>query len=416
MTRFGNLHGAQGLVDTIEVSLNRPGGQITFVAQQTNLGLCYAAAIEPGVPAARPAQVASKPNEWHIWRLTAQNREQLSARLSAIAEQPWSQAHSQSATEFRQSDGWRAALVASPDDYASKARLLAAQVGNHQASLPLSEQGLLWSEPTQRRGKVAWLFPGQGSQYPNMLRDWLAMDPTARATLDECDRAMAELGQPSFAQLAWSDDSQLGEDVWHTQAAMLIANTLIMRWLQTHGLRPDVVAGHSFGEFAAMLAAGCWDVRTALQATWHRCRAIVEHVPAACGMLSIQAPPETVQQMIDSSRIAVTISHRNAPEQTVVGGKHAAVAQFAQIVDSEGLACRLLAVPTAFHTPALAAAQEPFARSLQSIAIEAPRWPLLSSVNTQYASDPTQMRAQLARQLVTPLDYVALVERLIEMV
>ena len=217
-----------------------------------------------------------------------------------------------------------------------------------------------------------------------------------------------------FEQLAWSEHSQLGENVWHTQACLLISDYVIMRWLQSQGFQPDIVAGHSFGEFAAMLAAGCWDLSTALKATWHRCLAIVEHVPTACGMLSIQAPSQVVQQLIDSSHIPVTISHRNAPEQTVVGGKQAAVAQFAQIVDNEGLNSRLLAVPTAFHTPALTAAVQPFAQSLQSIAIASPQTPLLSSVNNRYATQPAEIRAGLAAQLVTPLDYVTLVERLIQ--
>ncbi len=120
-----------------------------------------------------------------------------------------------------------------------------------------------------------------------------------------------------------------------------------------------------------------------------------------------------VQQLIDASHLAVTISHRNAPEQTVVGGKQAAVAQFAQYVDNEGLVSRLLAVPTAFHTPALSAAQQPFAHALMALALAPPKLPLLSSVNNQYASEPAAMRNALAVQLVTPLDYVALVERLI---
>ena len=441
---IGNLQGAQGLVDLIEVSLSDlPAGEVSLVTQQASSGLCYCAAVQAGAPAkftgsslkspaaataaialssvatttavVAPRAIASTPTSTPtIVRLAASSRELLSQQLDQISQTAWPQVLKESVKDLTSSAGWRAALVVTADDYSAKAKVLSTQLGQINAAVPLAEQGLYWSEPTMRTGKVAWLFPGQGSQYPLMLRDWIATEPMAAAALQECNQALTSLGEPSFEQLAWSEQSQLGENVWHTQACMLISDYAIMRWLQAQGFKPDMVAGHSFGEFPAMLAAGCWDLPTALQATWHRCRAIVEHVPAACGMLSIQAAPQIVQQLIDSSHIPVSISHRNAPEQTVVGGRQAAVAQFAQIVDNEGLASRLLAVPTAFHTPALAAAQSPFAQSLQSIAITPPKVALLSSVNNRYATQPTEIRAGLASQLVTPLDYVTLVERLIQ--
>ncbi len=202
-----------------------------------------------------------------------------------------------------------------------------------------------------------------------MLRELCAANPLARKTVDQCNEVLAELEQPSFEEIAWNERSPLGEDVWYTQAAMLVADYVSYTLLCAHGFRPDMVTGHSYGELPAMLAAGCWDFRSALVATWHRCRSIIEHAPAACGMLSIQATAATVERLIRDSRIPVSISHLNAREQTVVGGKQSAVAQFAQIVDNEGIASRLLAVPTAFHTLALAAAQQPFANALAQVPI-----------------------------------------------
>ncbi|MGN6133218.1 MAG: SDR family NAD(P)-dependent oxidoreductase [Aureliella sp.] len=224
---------------------------------------------------------------------------------------------------------------------------------------------------------------------------------------------MAGLGQPNFAELAWTQASKLGEDVWHTQASMLIADAVLAESLRAVGCMPDIVAGHSFGEFAAMLAAGCWDLPTALRATWHRCQSIVDNAPAVCGMLSIQAAAEKVEAWIAASGAAVSLSHRNAPEQTVVGGKQSAVAQFAQFLENEAVASRLLAVPTAFHTPVLCGAQAPFARALDSIPLVPPRVGLLSSVSNRYVADPVEMRQGLVAQLVTPLDFVQLVERLL---
>lgn len=426
MRTVGNLFGAQGLVEIIEVSLDTSSTQVARVAQQTDTGLFYCASVQPGAPANQShadkaeqtvepthhgiGAIALKPT---ILRLVADDCGSLVNQLNQIASQAWPAAIAASRDHFTPSNTWQAAMVVNEEDYRTKAKLLSSQLGKTNAVVPLQEQGVFWSEPSLRVGKVAWLFPGQGSQYPLMLRDWVTTDSIAAAAVAECNAVMASLGEPTFEQLAWSQQSQLGEDVWHTQACMLISDYVMMRWLQSQGFHADVVAGHSFGEFPAMLAAGCWDLATALKATWHRCRSIVNHVPAACGMLSIQAAPHVVENLIDASKIQVHISHRNAPEQTVVGGKQAAVAQFAQLVDNEGLTSRLLAVPTAFHTPALAAAQVPFAQSLQSLVITTPKLPLLSSVDTQYATDPVAIRAALAAQLVTPLDYVSLVERLL---
>ncbi len=280
MRTIGNLQGAQGLVDLIEVSLqDSAAAHVSLVGQQATSGLCYCAAVQAGAPAAAtltptttlrvaslpapapqnlPASPSTRAPLPTIVRLYANDRQQLALKLDQLAQQPWSQVLSQSSHSFASATQWRAALVVSPEDFASKAKLLSSQLGQTGSLVPLAEQGLYWSEPSMRQGKVAWLFPGQGSQYPFMLRDWIAGEPVAAAALRECNAALARLQEQSFEELAWSEQSQLGENVWHTQSSMLISDWIVMRSLQSHGLQPHIVAGHSFGEFAAMLAAGCW--------------------------------------------------------------------------------------------------------------------------------------------------------------
>jgi acyl transferase domain-containing protein len=104
--------------------------------------------------------------------------------------------------------------------------------------------------------RVAFLFPGQGSQYVGMMRETLRDVPAAETACREMDAVMKRLGYPSFADLAWSDDDRLGKDVWHTQAAMLLADLIQLAALKSMGVKPDVVAGHSYGEFTALVAAG----------------------------------------------------------------------------------------------------------------------------------------------------------------
>ncbi len=281
------------------------------------------------------------------------------------------------------------------------------------ARVPLTEQGIFWAAPNEFAERVAWLFPGQGSQYRGMLDELIARDPAARGALDFANALLAEMHQPSFDEIAGHAAENLGEDVWLTQAAMLVADWVMMESLRARGYRPSLVSGHSYGEFAAMLAAGCWDLSGALHATWHRCRAIVEHVPAGFGMLSIQANAERVHELLQIEPMGLSISHINAAQQVVVGGRHAAVVEFAQMLDDAGIGSRVLAVPTAFHTLALAPAQEHFARALQSIDIAPPVVPLLSSVTNRYEADPDQLAANLVQQLVHPIDFLSLSHRLL---
>ena len=305
--------------------------------------------------------------------------------------------------------------MATPAELAERAYKASLLLGNSKSQATAIDQGILWRAPNSNsaRPKVAWLFPGQGSQYHGMLETFCRHNVAAQEALLEANTALAALGEPSFAQLAWVEGNALGENVWQTQAAMLVADWIMLLRLRSRGLSAKIISGHSFGEIPALLAAEVWTLSDALQATRYRCQAIVEHGPAGCAMLSVQADADRVRQTLDTHRLSLTLSHRNAPNQTVVGGKQALIAQLAQRLEDEGITSRLLPVPTAFHTPALAAAVAPFRAALEPIAIHPPTTPLLSSVDNRFVAEPDAIRAGLSRQLSTPLDFVGLVQRLV---
>ncbi len=434
----GHLQAAQGLVDLIAVSLQaepssalilahaQSGQSYLVAASASEVGTLsssptevFAAIIKQPAPAVPSKSQSKKVSDTlttrpRIYRFQANTLEQLKEQLSQVslssAANPLPCVHG-----FSKTPAWRAAIACQPHELSGQSHKLSLLVGNRQALSSAMDQGLLWRAPATEEvcpAKVAWLFPGQGSQYQGMLESLCRHDHLAAQALDEVNVALEELGQPAFDQLAWSSSNELGESVWHTQAAMLVADWIMLQSLRGRGLTCDIISGHSFGELPAMLAAGCWSLTDALRATWERCRSLVEHGPSGCAMLSVQADAERVNQIIVDSRLALTISHRNAPNQTVVGGKQAHIAQLAARVEEEGLMSRLLPVPTAFHTPALDAARQPFRLALQPIAIHPPRTPLLSSVDNRFVAEPDAMRDGLARQLSTPLDFVALVKRL----
>ncbi len=284
-----------------------------------------------------------------------------------------------------------ATVVALIDQSAIKARKLAALIGQPQTIDQLIDQGIWWvdrSSLATRPPRIAFAFSGQGSQYAGMLSGLPAAFPVAGQLMQRADEALRTVDGSTFAGMAWASDNQLGENVWQTQASLLIADSMLSAVIQSLPINPEVVFGHSYGEIPAMLAAGSLDLETAVRLTWHRCQSVTLNAPTGCSMLSIQADEKTVAKAIVDYHLPLTISHVNAPQQTVVGGKHSQIAQLAAILDDSGVASRVLPVPTAFHTPALEAAVEPFRSALRSLPIQPPRLPLLSSVNNCFMADP----------------------------
>ncbi|MEZ6074630.1 MAG: hypothetical protein R3C56_02830 [Pirellulaceae bacterium] len=180
-----------------------------------------------------PATASSdlrNPTAVDIYRVSAATLEDLKQQLAKVAAAPAEQASRRTANGANLGQ-WRAAIVCEPDSLAAQARKLSLLVGNPQSSATALEQGLLWSaprDPTSRPARVAWLFPGQGSQYTGMLSTLCQSDTAAAEALRLANAALAELGQPSFDALAWDSPNQLGENVWHTQAAMLVADWIML--------------------------------------------------------------------------------------------------------------------------------------------------------------------------------------------
>jgi acyl transferase domain-containing protein len=277
---------------------------------------------------------------------------------------------------------------------------------------PLDERGVIYGKPRSEAPKVAILFAGQGSQYAGMMRPLVEQEAAVSEALDEIDADLGRLGFPRFADFVWNDPSPLGRDVWLTQLSLLIADTLMYRAIQTLGMRADRIAGHSFGEFPALVASEAWTFSDAARATYARCRAVEGCSGERGGMLAISGASEEVRRWIGESRGELYISHVNAPQQTVVSGEEAAVRQLASQLQQQGVSSKLVPVPRPFHTPLMGNARKGFASELEEVPLEPPRIPLLSSVTNRYVAEPLDIRRNLVQQLVTPVNYVKLIERL----
>ncbi len=255
-------------------------------------------------------------------------------------------------SRFNPSDRFRLAIVAdTPDALAEKLALAAKQMGDQSANAVLESRGIYYRSPSVTRPRIVFLFPGQGSQYVGMLKELIGEVPAARSAMDEADRAMQKHGFRLFAEMAWDAASGAGTDIWVTQSSMLLADKIMLSAILDRGIRPDLVAGHSYGEYVALMASGAWDFEGALLATRARCEAIAASGNSRGSMLATTAPPEIVEQMAARLDEPVYVANYNAPDQVVVGGRQAPIADLAELLQRNGHQARVLAVPCAFHTP-----------------------------------------------------------------
>ena len=112
--------------------------------------------------------------------------------------------------------------------------------------------------------ETCFLFPGQGSQYPGMMREVAEAYPSAAARLEDIDRVLRKLGRPPLSEILWNDTDKLGEVLW-TQLSVLGGDLMMVEVARAHGLRPGMVTGHSYGDYAALVVAGAFDVETVVE-------------------------------------------------------------------------------------------------------------------------------------------------------
>jgi phosphopantetheine--protein transferase-like protein len=282
--------------------------------------------------------------------------------------------------------------------------------------------------PAQKaKAGVAFLFPGQGSQYPFMLRDLADRYPIVAQTLAEADEILSSLGVPSVTSCmfpsgveaadASSDAADSMKDTQLLQPMILAANTAIFRLLGSMGIRPAATAGHSLGEYAACVAAGVFSFRDALEAVAVRGREMARVSIADPGlMMSIAADARLVEEVLAEVDGYVVAANKNSPKQTVISGETAAVKKAGELFRERGLEGVILPVSAAFHSGVVAPAREPFMRTLERLTTNPPLVPILSNVTGDFypigpaASD--RIRDLLGKQFAAPVEWVKTLRRL----
>ncbi len=278
------------------------------------------------------------------------------------------------------------------------------------------------SEP---RGKIAFLFPGQGSQYIRMGRDLVCYFPEALRAIGNADKAfqkaqlLSDFIYPRPAQSKEEEKSQI-ETLTKTeiaQPALGSVSLAMLKILRRFGIRPAATCGHSFGELTALHAAGCLDQSSFLQLAVQRGKimaAAAGDTPREQGsMLAVFAPLDKIKQIILAHDPDVTLANINSPGQAVLSGHLAAVAAVEKIFKQNGFKTLRLPVSAAFHSPLVDDARKPFLDTLQKTRFTPSEIPIYSNTTAKpYPSDPAGIIALLGNHLLKPVDFVNDIENL----
>jgi len=263
--------------------------------------------------------------------------------------------------------------------------------------------------------KFAFVFPGQGSQSVGMLNAF-ADNPVVRATLEEASSA---LGQDLGKLIAEGPAEELNLTT-NTQPVMLTAAVAVYRaWLDAGGPPPALVAGHSLGEYSALVAAGVIPFADAVPLVRFRAQAMQEAVPVGEGGMAaiLGLSDDDVRAACAEATAAgagvVEAVNFNAPAQVVIAGHKAAVERCCEIAKGKG-AKRALPLPVSapFHSSLLKPASDRLRDRMADLAFSAPSIPLVNNVDVAIVSDPAQIKDALVRQAAAPVRWVECVQKI----
>ncbi|PIS46463.1 MAG: beta-ketoacyl synthase, partial [Elusimicrobia bacterium CG08_land_8_20_14_0_20_51_18] len=273
-------------------------------------------------------------------------------------------------------------------------------------------------------GKIGFLFPGQGSQYVDMMRDLAAKYEVVKDTFDEADKILQKMIGVNLTDTLWSKPGESKEELEKreaaikqtqmTQPAMMTADMAMFRLLTSYGIKPDMAIGHSLGEYAAATAAGIFTLENGLKAVTSRAKEMSNiKVKDPGKMASVAWGCEKVEEQLRKIDGYVIAANKNCPIQTVIAGERKAVEEAVKLFQNLGVQAQEIAVSHAFHSSIIEPAIGPYRDFLQKIPIKSWDMPILSNVTADFFPKDTQgIYDMLVKQMVSPVQFIDQINRM----
>ncbi|MGO9242759.1 MAG: beta-ketoacyl synthase N-terminal-like domain-containing protein [Bryobacteraceae bacterium] len=397
-------------------------------------GINFHAVLEEApVTAAAPAAIAAPESavsaEFFVFR--APDRAALVARLRATeARLPALDEGSLRALALEEFDANREAgpvlslVVRGKEQLASHLKKALELLASPERDEITAAQGIYFREqPLPPDTGVAFLFPGQGAQYPGMLSGVAQAFPYIEPVVQRVDAVVrSNLRYPVFELLSTKPANEeeraarteLLARPDYNHPTMLAVSTALTEILSRAGIRPSMVAGHSLGEYAALHVAGIYDIDASIRISTQRGSSMAANCLNAGGMLSVTLPSEEVEPYLARVSGFAGIANRNCPSQTVLAGEESAIAELIETFSREKVGCSRLNVACAFHSQLMRPAVPAFQWMLESFPVRTPRLPVQCNV-TGSAYRPNGdfarvVRETLVRHMTEPVNFIGNVE------
>ncbi len=315
--------------------------------------------------------------------------------------------------------------------------LVATTVDDFRAKLNKAVEHLatksVWQDPTGiyyseavpvSADRVAFLYPGQGSQSINMLRDLAVTSHWAQELFASCNRQMLDRFPVSLTRLIYpppafsqeEDDERRAKlnDTAVAQPALGLVEVFATQLMERYGIQPAAVAGHSYGEYVALHAAGVVDVDDLLEISAERGRVSAEASQLCPGaMAAVMAGADKTRELLAQGEIPAELANLNGPDQTIIAGPVEVIEQAVAYLKENGLRAKRIPVTAAFHTSALAPAAKHLAKALQGVSFAAPKKAVYSNtLAAPYPSKSTEIRKLLQRHIVEPVRFEEQIRRM----
>ena len=258
--------------------------------------------------------------------------------------------------------------------------------------------------------KIAFIFPGQGAQACGMGKDFYEQTETGKRIFDKATELMGF----SMPELCFEENDRL-DITEYTQAAMVTASIAMMRVLEENGIKPDVAAGLSLGEYCALAAAGVMSDEDAIRTVRQRGILMQEAVPVGEGaMAAILALDAAAIEEVTGTMEGVWIANYNCPGQIVISGEKAAVEEACEKLKAAGAKrAVMLNVSGPFHSGMLTAAGEKLGQVLSQVELHEPQIPYVANVTAQYVKSAAEVKELLTRQVSSSVRWQQSVEAMI---